>query len=120
MTATFKASIQPEIGSIYLVKSSDGDWYRALCLEKEGQNYNVYYIDFGNCEVVQPNMIELPDYLKIDSIAPNAVKSKVVTSDLHKDDWAGKIHDAADGSYLLNIIPKEYVENTYLVHLSNV
>lgn len=49
--------IKPVEGFIYVVKGSDGNWYRARVISIAEQTVNVNYIDYGNCEDVDISLL---------------------------------------------------------------
>ena len=50
----------PGLGKLCLAKSKDDDaWYRAACLNFQGDEFNMFFADFGFCEVLPRDRLKV-------------------------------------------------------------
>ncbi|KAK9869541.1 hypothetical protein WA026_003297 [Henosepilachna vigintioctopunctata] len=83
----------PEEGSVYAVKSNDGNWYRGEVTTFNDDTVEVTYLEYGNVEQVEFSRLRelIPDHLMWDAQAI-AVNVKVPTDDFLDQEVIAKIY----------------------------
>jgi hypothetical protein len=100
---------------------SDGEWNRGLIVDQKGNDaiFSVYFIDFGNTELVDGAKIkDIVDPIDVSFRPATAAKCKVQTSNLNMSDVHHIISNALNGQYTLDFQVLSKKENVYYIHLN--
>ncbi|KAF2901435.1 hypothetical protein ILUMI_04750 [Ignelater luminosus] len=90
-------SFTTEIGKVYAVHSSDGNWYRGQVESVESENVKVIYVDYGNSEEVSISELRnlTPKFLMQHILALEVSASKIDASYIEQEVtanvWYGEV-----------------------------
>ncbi|XP_048858235.1 tudor domain-containing 6 isoform X2 [Brienomyrus brachyistius] len=111
----------PTVGLFCAARSQDNDFYRAVVQEVIGKHIKVYFVDYGNVEVVdQYNLRVLPDkYQELPALALKCALSGVKPKDGKWSQSAIVFFSKAVENKLLDIHVMEKSQDTYIVQLTD-
>lgn len=115
------AVTDPTVGLYCAARAEDGNFYRAVVSEVGETQIKVFFVDYGNTEVVDRiNIRTLPDkFKKLPRLALKCALSGVRPKDERWSQSASEIFIKAVTDKVLNIHVTAKLDDCYVVHLTN-